>query len=184
MEERLLIEGCKKGESWAQKLMYELYAPVMMGVCLRYVGNRQTACDLMHDGFVKLFSKIDTYSGTGSFKGWMRKIFVNTALEHLRHKDVLRGSVEIEKSDHECVEPDVSLFEPLSAECLFACITQLPNKYRVVFNLRAIEKYSYHEIVKELKISENTVRSQYARARQLLQKMLMDKIDNSDERRF
>ena len=168
MEERQLIEGCIRGESAARKKLYELYASSMMGVCQRYVCNRETARDLLHDGFVKLFTKIDTYSGIGSFSGWVRKIFVTTALEHLRRKDVLRYSSDVESYEEQGNEQNISVFEKLSADELYACIANLPEIYRTVFNMHAIEGYLHVEIAKELEISENTVRSRYARARQML----------------
>ena len=177
MEERQLIEGCVRGESRARKLMYELYAPAMMSVCQRYVRNREMARDLLHDGFVRLFTKIHTYSGTGSFNGWMRRIFVTTALECLRRKNILQYTADIEEFDF-YEEPDISLFECLSAEDLFECVVNLPDKYRTVFNMYAMEKYTHAEIASKLEISENTSRSQYSRARQLLQKMVMDKVNN------
>ncbi|MDR1155431.1 MAG: sigma-70 family RNA polymerase sigma factor [Bacteroidales bacterium] len=177
MEERQLIEGCVRGESWAQKTVYELHAPAMMSVCQRYVCDRETARDLLHDGFVKLFTKIHTYSGAGSFNGWMRRIFVTTALEHLRRNDVLRNSVDIGEFDGPVAEPDVSLFEHLSSSDLLACIASLPDGYRTVFNMHAIEGYSHVEIARELDVSESTSRSQYARARQLLQKTVMDRVE-------
>ena len=177
MEERQLIEGCVRGDSLAQKTMYELYAPAMMSVCQRYVCNRETARDLLHDGFVKLFTKIHDYSGAGSFAGWMRRIFVTTALEHLRRNDVLRYSLEVESIADQCDETVVSLFEHFSANDLIACIARLPDKYRTVFNLHAVEGYSHVEIAVELGINENTSRTQYARARQLLQKMVMTEVN-------
>ena len=176
MEERQVIEGCVRGDSLAQKTMYELYAPAMMSVCQRYVCNRETARDLLHDGFVKLFTKIHTYSGVGSFAGWMRKVFVTTALEHLRRNDVLRNSVDVENIGDQYEETDVSLFEHLSTNDLMSCIARLPDKYRTVFNLHAIEGYTHVEIAAELGINENTSRTQYAKSRQLLQKMVMDKV--------
>ena len=173
MEEKQLIEGCIRGEPRARKTMYELHAPAMLSVCRRYVCNSETARDLLHDGFVKLFTKIHTYSGSGSFIGWMKRIFVTTALEYLRrHQRLLRG-VEVEKCDVQDAEPDVSLFEHLSANDLFDCVARLPDKCRIVFNMYAIEEYTHVEIAKELAISEGTSRSQYARARQLLQKMIV-----------
>ena len=177
MEERQLIEGCVRGETWAQKAMYELHAPAMMSVCQRYVCNRETARDLLHDGFIKLFTKIHAYSGTGSFNGWMRKVFVTTALEYLRSKDVLRHSVDIESIDEQDEETDTSLFAHLSVDDLYACIANLSDKYRTVFNMHAIEGYTFVEIAEELGIGENTLRTQYAKARQLLQKMVMDKVN-------
>ena len=176
MDERQLIEGCVRGESWAQKTIYEFHAPEMLSVCQRYTGNRETARDLMHDGFIKLFTKIHRYSGTGSFNGWMRRIFVTTALEHIRQKDVLRYSVDVEEVEQQVEDADISLFEHLSTNDLLDCIARLPDKYRAVFNMHAIEGYSHAEIAEELKTSEGTSRSNYARARQLLQKMVMSQL--------
>ena len=178
MEERQLIEGCIRGESWAQKKIYELYAPAMMSVCQRYVCNKTTSQDLLHDGFVKLFTKIHTYSGTGSFNGWMRRIFATTALEYLRQNDILRYSVDIEFNDFKDEKPDMSLFEHLSANDLLNFISHLPNGYRTVFNMHAIEGYTHVEIANELGIGEGTSRSQYTRARQLLKKMLLEKVNS------
>jgi len=172
MEERQLIEGCIRGESEARKRLYELYASTMMGVCQRYVCCRETARDLLHDGFVKLFTKIDTYTGAGSFSGWVRRIFVTTALEHLRRNDVLRYSSDIESFEEPENEQDISVFENLSADYLYDCVAKLPGIYRTVFNMHAIEGYMLVEIAKELEISEGTVRSRYARARQMLQEMV------------
>jgi RNA polymerase sigma-70 factor (ECF subfamily) len=184
MENRKLIDGCMRGELWAQKSIYEIHAPTMMSVCRRYVGNSETARDLMHDGFIKLFTKIHTYAGTGSFNGWMRRIFVTTALEYLRRNDVLRYSADITEVDFYAAEPDILDFERLSTDDLLACINSLPNGYRTVFNMHAIEGYSHVEIAAELNISESTSRSQYARARQLLQKAVMNIADIDSEGRM
>ncbi|MCL1973594.1 MAG: RNA polymerase sigma factor [Bacteroidetes bacterium] len=172
MEERQLIEECKRGDSRARKTLYELHASAMMSLCQRYVCNLDTARDLMHDGFVKLFTKIHTYSGLGSFNGWMRRIFVTTALEHLRRNRIRQYGAETKDPEFEEQDPELSLFEHLSADDLFACIARLPEKYRIVFNMHAIEEYTHVEIAQALEISENTVRSQYARARQMLQRMV------------
>jgi len=175
MEEKQLIEECKRGDSKAWKTLYELQAATMMSVCQRYVCNRETARDLLQDGFVKLFTKIHTYSGKGSFKGWIRKVFVTTALEHLRHKNILRYSMDIEKFDYQMEDIDVSIFENLSADDLTVCISNLPAGYRTVFNMHAIDGFSHEDIAKELKISTGTSRSQYFKARQMLKKMVTEK---------
>ena len=172
MDERQLIEGCVRGESMAQKKLYELYAPAMMSVCLRYVNCRETAQDLLHDGFIKLFTKIHTYSGTGSFNGWVRRIFVTTVLEYLRRNDVLKDSIDVQNIEDKAVEQDFSVFEQLSANELLECIANLPDIYRTVFNMHAIEGYTHVEIAKELEISDITSRARYARAREMLQKMI------------
>jgi RNA polymerase sigma-70 factor (ECF subfamily) len=172
-----LIEGCKRGEPLVQKAMYERYASAMLSVCLRYTGNRETARDLLHDGFIKLFTKIQTYSGAGSFDGWVRKIFVTTVLEHLRRNDALKDSVGIEYMEGELESTDISALGQLSADDLFACLTQLPDGYRTVFNMYAIEGYPYGEIAKELGISETTARSQCSRARKMLQNIVLRRFE-------
>ena len=175
MEERQLIKGCISGEPWAQRMLYELHAPSMMSVCRRYVVNRETARDLLHDGFVKLFAKIHTYSGAGSFNGWIKKIFITTALEYLRRNSFYSNGIEITDNMPEIV--DVSLFENLTADDLLDCITTLPDMYRTVFNMHAIEGYTYAEITEKLGINENTARTYYAKARRLLQKTVMEKVE-------
>ena len=97
MDELQLIEGCRKGDRRAQKALYETFSRKMMSVCLRYVSDWETARDLLQEGFVKVFTHIDSYTGNGSFEGWIRKIFVNSALEYLRHADVLRESTKRQK---------------------------------------------------------------------------------------
>ena len=108
MDEQLLIAGCKRGESWARKEIYELYAPAMMSVCMRYVNNRETARDLLQDGFIKIFTKIGSYTGSGAFPGWVRRVFVTTALEYLRKNDAIRLSVNFDDCGELADEVDVS----------------------------------------------------------------------------
>lgn len=114
MDETQLINGCRKGDRLAQKELYERYSRKMMGVCLRYVNDRETARDLLQDGFVKVFTSMDSYSGIGSFEGWMRKIFVNCALEYLRKSDVLRESTDLDNTA-ELIQPDASAISNMSA---------------------------------------------------------------------
>jgi RNA polymerase sigma-70 factor (ECF subfamily) len=171
MDEQLIKE-CIKKNIRAQKRLYERYAPLMMSVCLRYVRDNDIAQNLLHDGFIKLFDKIHTYSGTGSFVGWMRKIFVNTALEYLRQNDVLRYSIDIDVAFNIESEEE-SPIDKISADELMQCITELPVGFRTVFNMFAIEGYSHAEIAERLGIQEGTSRSQYARARTLLQQKIL-----------
>jgi len=170
MEEKQLIEGCIRGDKTARKKLYELHAPAMMSVCLRYVRCRETARDVLQDGFVKLFTKIHTYAGTGAFNGWVRRIFVTTALEHLRKNRKFEHHVEI--SGNMKATDDISVIEQFSADELLECVANLPEIYRTVFNLHAIEGYTHVEIAEELQISDSTVRARYARARELLQKVV------------
>lgn len=148
-----------------------MYSRKMMGVCLRYVNERETARDLLQDGFVKVFTSIDSYSGVGSFEGWMRKIFVNCALEYLRRSDVLREAADLENTA-ELVQPDSSAISDLSAAELMKMIQELPAGFRTIFNMFAIEGYSHREISEMLNITESTSRSQFTRARQMLQRRI------------
>ncbi|MGYP000612353689 len=145
----------------------------MLAVCLRYVNDMETARDLLQDGFVRVFTNIHSYTGSGSFEGWLRKIFVNGALEYLRKSDVLRESTDLENSA-ELVQPDSSAIENLSAAELMKVIQELPAGFRTVFNMFAIEGYSHKEISEILGITESTSRSQFTRARQLLQKRIKE----------
>jgi RNA polymerase sigma-70 factor (ECF subfamily) len=171
MSEHDLIAACAKGSVVAQRQLYDRYAGKMLSVCLRYAGTRELAEDLLHDGFIQLFHKIKTYRGEGSFEGWMRKLFASTALEHLRKKDVLRRYEDYTAS---IPAADYSVFEKISADELMEKITALPAGYRAVFNLYAIEGYAHQEIAALLHISEGASRSQYARARSCLQKMIKE----------
>ena len=183
MDDRTLIDGCIKGESRSQKQLYEKYAPAMMSICLRYVREKETARDLMHDGFVTLFTKIHTYSGNGSFPAWIKKIFVNTVLEYFRKNDILRFSTDIDDAYY-LEDTDISAFEQMSVNELQECIRQLPDGYRTIFNMYAIEGYSHVEIAQILNIQESASRSQYVRARQSLQKMIINEFNfQSNERR-
>ena len=164
MNEKELIEACKNNDVRAQKLLYETFARKMMSVCLRYADNREMAEDFLQDGFI---------SYEGSFEGWMRRIFVNTALEALRKNDLLRNGVELDALEPQ-QEADYSAVEKISADELMELIAQLPPGFRTVFNMFAIEGYSHREIAETLNINESTSRSQYTRAKRLLQKWIKE----------
>ncbi|MDD4515104.1 sigma-70 family RNA polymerase sigma factor [Massilibacteroides sp.] len=171
MNEEQLIESCKRGDRIGQKELYNRFSRKMMGVCYRYVNDKETAADLLQEGFIKVFMSLKSYSGTGSFEGWVRKIFVNSALEYLRKTDVLREATDL---DHmvELSQPDSSVISSMTADELMKLVQELPPGFRTVFNLFAIEGYSHREIGELLNITESTSRSQYTRARQLLQKKI------------
>jgi len=172
-DEQQLITGCKEGKSWAQKAIYDRYAAAMMSVCVRYVTDRETARDLLQEGFIKLFTKIDSFTGAGAFGGWVRRIFVTTSLEYLRQNDALKQSASIEEYGNYIENDDVTVLQKISADDLMACVAQLSDGYRTVFNLYAIEGYSHAEIAEMLGISEATSRSQFMRARKILQKNVL-----------
>lgn len=169
-DEKQLIEGCRNGESWAQKLVYEQHASTMMSVCIRYVGDYETARDLLQEGFIKVFTKIDSYSGSGAFAGWVRRVFVTTALEYLRQNNALKQSTELDDFHTVFEDNQPSIIDNITADELLNCVAKLSEGYRTVFNLYAIEGYSHAEIAEMLQISENTSRSQFMRARNILQR--------------
>ena len=171
MTEEELISACKKRDPRAMKRLYELYSSKMLGVCNRYVNDRETARDLMHDGFCTLFEKIGDYRAEGSFEGWVRKIFVNMALGHLR-KSLKEGYSDPVEEHYQLEDPEGSPLREMETEELLKCIRRLPVGYRTVLNLFAIEGYSHREIAQMLGINENTSRSQYSRAKSQLLKML------------
>lgn len=168
-----LIGACTKKDPKAQRLLYEKYSSKMLAVCLRYIGNRDEAQDVLHDGFIALFDKIKSYSGTGSFEGWMRKFFANTALMHLRKRDILKFPEDFSTVDKE-VQNEPSVINSIAANDLLRLIASMPAGFRTVFNLYAIEGFSHQEIGQALKISESSSRSQLSRARVWLKEHLSD----------
>jgi len=173
LDEKELLRACVKQEPRAQRTLYELYSPKMLTVCIRYVGDKERARDILHDGFITVFEKIDSYNGTGSFEGWLRRIFVNTALMSLRKGDVLKFSDELSDVGRE-LSVESTVLGKISSQELLRLISQMPAGFRAVFNMYAIEGYSHQEIAKEFKISEGSSRSQLSRARVWLQERLED----------
>jgi len=168
-----ILEGCRGGRSSSQRELYELLAPKMLALCLRYMDSRDDAEDILQDGFVTLFSKLDTYSGEGSFEGWARKIFVNTALMSLRRNDALKMSADLDTVME--VRSDLAnQIQNIGYKELTRMISSLPAGYRAVFNMYVVEGYSHREISEELGISEATSRTQLMRARAMLQEKIKD----------
>ena len=166
-----MLEKAKEGDRRAQKAIYDALAEKMFALCIRYMGDRETAEDVLQDGFVTLFAKLDTYTGDGAFEGWARKIFVNTALMHLRRNDALRESGDIEEAVW-LRSSDASPAEELSHRDLLKMVAALPADYRTVFNMYVIEGYSHQEIAESLGIQEATSRSKLQRARLKLQEWI------------
>lgn len=169
-----LIEGCSRNDRKAQKALYEQYASVLLGICCRYTRDRAEAEDVLQEGFVKIFSHIAQFSGTGSFEGWMKRIMVNTAITHFRANQKHFNQLDITEIRESRVE-DSSLPEAdFSQEDLLGVIRQLPRGYQVVFNLFVIEGYSHKEIGEMLGIDVGTSKSQLSRARSILQEKLKE----------
>lgn len=166
-----LIRRCKKDDRTAQEQLYRLYAAKLFGLCLKYSDNYQQAEDNLQDGFVTIFEKISQYKDEGSFEGWMKRILINTALQKHRQQKVYGISNE-ENIWEEEVETDP---EELSVDFLLDCVQSLPQRYRQVFNLYAMDGYSHKEIAELLEISVGTSKSNLARARMALKEKIEKK---------
>ncbi|GAB4025967.1 RNA polymerase sigma factor [Spirosoma koreense] len=165
--EAQLIAALKRGESRAHKVAYERFAGKMLAVCTRYCANRDDAEEVMIDGFMRVFEKIEQFREDGSFEGWVRRIMVTESLMFLRKSKQWRQEIPIEDVP---IEPDYEWADTaLNENDLLRLVNQLPDGYRTVFNLYAIEGYAHAEIAQMLGISEGTSKSQLSRARLLLQ---------------
>lgn len=168
MTDEQLLEAILRQDATAQRRLYEKYSRKMFGVCLRYARSREEAEDLLQDGFLKVFQKLSSFKNEGSLEGWIRRVMVNTSLDHIRQQ-------KLQWADPETIEEpgtDAGVIEKMNAGELLALIQQLPTGFRTVFNLYAIEGYSHREIGEMLQISEGTSKSQYARARvQLMERI-------------
>lgn len=170
-----LILGCARQDRKAQRALYERFSSRMFVVCLRYARDRDEAQDLLQEGFITVFSKISTFSSAGSLEGWMRRIFVNTALMRLRKGDVLRSAVEVDEPAAKRVSSDDDILSDIGGQDILRMIRQMPEGFRTVFNMSVVEGYTHQEISKELGISEGTSRSQLSRARAWLQERLTER---------
>ncbi|MGN1219551.1 MAG: RNA polymerase sigma factor [Candidatus Cryptobacteroides sp.] len=169
-----LIDACKKGDRASQKILFDRLAPRMFPLCIRYVKDRALAEDILQDGFITLFTRIDTYKADGSFEGWARRIFVTTALMSLRKKDALKMSDELETARGMKAET-VSQMQNIGYKELMELVMALPAGFRTVFNMYAIEGYSHKEIAQMLGITETTSRTQFSRARAWLQNKIKER---------
>lgn len=162
-----LVKSCIKGNSSAQEELYKMFASKMFGVCLLYTKDYDAAKDVLQEGFVKVFNKLDTFRFDGSFEGWVRRIMVNTALERYRKNYYLYATSDIDDYKEDLSYEDVTA--QLSADDLLKLIYELSPQYQTVFKLYAIEGYSHKEIGDMLEISEGTSKSNLSRARKILQ---------------
>ncbi len=172
MSENDLIKGCLRENRHCQAEVFQRYAGKMLSVCLRYARHRMEAEDILQDAFIKVFDNIAQFQSNGSFEGWIRRIVINTALKKYQQKSFKDETIGIDEGYELVLEP--SVYADLHEEELLNLIAQLPDGYRLVFNLYAIEGYSHHEIADMLGIEESTSRTQLLKARRILQQRIVD----------
>ncbi len=174
-----LIKGCMKGDRKAQNQLYQKYKANLFGVCLRYSNSRVEAEDMLQEGFIKIFSDLYQYKPIGPLGGWMRRVVINVALQHIRKNKKFRIF-----ENHEQVvaayEPDLEIFKNNREEAILKMVQKLPDGYRIIFNLFVIEEFSHREIAEKLGISVSTSKSQYSRARAALRSMLEKNIKTEE----
>jgi RNA polymerase sigma factor (sigma-70 family) len=174
MTEELMIAGCLKNNAQAQEALYNRFSPRMLGVCYRFAKNREDAEDMLQDGFVKIFTQIHQYRGEGSFEGWIRRIVVHTCINILKKNKKFTDSVDIIHATSMHIREDM-IPSILQAKQVVECIRLMPVGYKTVLNLYAIEGFSHREISQLLDIEESTSRSQYTRAKAMLEDILIKK---------
>lgn len=171
MTEEQLIDGCKARNPLSQRQLYEKYSRKMMGVCMRYTNNRDEAEDVLQDGFVKVFEKISSFQSQGSFEGWLRRIFVNTALDNIRKNKENNLLADIDQVGYS-LDAGTNVESDFNAGELLEILNKIPAGYKVVFNMFVIEGYSHKEIADELGVSESTSKTQFLRAKAYLMKVM------------
>ena len=178
LTESRLIESCINGSRKSQKDLYEMYAPKMFAICLRYTKNQMDAEDTLQEGFIKLFNNLHRFRGEGSFDGWVRRIFVNTAIEHIRRKNL--NTTTGEGLENSIADKHKSPLDNLYEKDIIKSSMNLSDGYRTVFNLYAVEGYSHKEIANQLGISESTSKSQFSRAKAILRNVITGKGKKKD----
>lgn len=177
-----IITGCKSGKLKFQKKLYDMFAGKLLAVCLRYDKNEGE--DILQESFIKIFKNIKRYEGKGSFEGWLRRITVNTAITHYHKKNILHKAYNLDDfTEFSNASADDNILDLLNAKELMEVINDLPDIYRVTFNLYAIEGYKHHEIADLLKISQGTSKSQVSRARKMIQEKI-SLLDITKKQRF
>ena len=174
MTEELLIQGCLRNEASAQQELYYRYSPKMLSVCYRYAKSREDAEDMLQEGFIKVFTQIHQFQNRGALEGWIRRIIVHTCVNNLKKNKKFSDSVDIIHAASVPVREE-NIPSILQAKQVVECIRLLPMGYRTVLNLYAIEGYSHKEIAEILDIEESTSRSQYTRAKAMLEDILVRK---------
>lgn len=162
------IQRCLDNDPQAQEELYTYFAPKMFGICLRFTKNKMEAEDVLQEGFIKIFTYLKDYRSEGSLEGWMRRTMINTAINYYKKRAKQFSDIQIEQIEITEDEAE-SAIDKLSTNELLSVIQELPDGYRMVFNLSAIEGFTHKEIGNMLGISENTSKSQLSRARTVLQ---------------
>lgn len=170
MNEQLLVAACLKGNRESQQRLYEQFAPQMLGVCYRYAHSLAEAEDFLQEAFITIFRKLHQFRNEGSLEGWIRRIVVNTCLNSIKARYPVSESLDDLTIDH--LNHHITEQQPNGEKDLISLVRALPDGYRTVFNLYAIEGYSHDEIAQMLGIKAVTSRSQYNRAREVLMKKL------------
>jgi RNA polymerase sigma factor (sigma-70 family) len=174
MSEEAILQGCLKNQPAAQQELYTRYSPKMLSVCYRFARNREDAEDMLQEGFIRVFTQIHQFQSKGSFEGWIRRIIVHTCINHLKKHKKFNDSVDIAQAQTLQVRED-SVPSIIQAKQVIECIRMLPIGYRTVLNLFAIDGYTHREIAGMLDIEESTSRSQYTRAKAMLEQILVQK---------
>jgi RNA polymerase sigma-70 factor (ECF subfamily) len=174
MTEDALVAGCLRNSPAAQRELYNRYSGKMLSVCYRYAHNREDAEDMLQEGFIRVFKQMHTFGNKGAFEGWVRKVIVHTCINFLKKYKKFNEQVDIEHAGHIQVREE-AIPSLMQARQVVECIRLLPVGYRTVLNLYALEGYSHKEIGEMLDIGESTSRSQYTRAKGMLENMLVQK---------
>ena len=180
-DEKILIKQCIDGNSTSQELLYRRFASKMLGVCMRYSNSRMEAEDILQEGFIKIFNNLSKFQFSGSLEGWIRRIMVNTALSYYKANIKYIQSIEYDSACCEEISKS-DILDSINTEELLKLIQTMPEGYKMVFNMFAIEGYSHKEISDLMGISENTSKSQLSRARVYLQERIKKLMSVSYER--
>jgi RNA polymerase sigma-70 factor (ECF subfamily) len=175
-----LIKGCIAGDRRMQEELYRRFSPKMYAVCLRYANNADDAQDLLQEGFIKVYRNLHRFRAEGSFEGWIRRVFVNTSIEHFRKKST-KLSMVTDKEENTIEDADITALHKLAEKDIINIIQELSPGYRTVFNLYVVEGYSHKEIGELLGISEGTSKSQLARAKGVLQKRISQYLSDTQK---
>ncbi len=167
----LLIAGCRRNDRFYQEALYRKFARTMYGICLSYTADQAAAQDILQESFLKVFRKIKEFRMEGSLEGWIKRVVVNTSLDYLRIKSRINQYIKDEPIDS-VEEKESELNKNINVQPILDKIANLPEGARAIFNLYAVEGYSHKEISKKLNITEGTSKSQYNRAKKLLQAWL------------